>query len=117
MDPKMLMMLPNIQPEEMMNIQELTRDMSETQKQQFLLFYSSRRKEEQSLMILALIGFFGFAGIHRFVTGDTALGVIYLLTFGLCGVGTIIDLVNIKKITAEYNRKQAIEAARMAAVM
>jgi TM2 domain-containing membrane protein YozV len=117
MDPKMLMMLPNVQPEEMMNIQELTRDMSENQKQQFMLFYSNKRKEEQGLMILALIGFFGFAGIHRLTTGDTALGIIYLLTFGLCGVGTIIDLVNIKKITAEYNRKQAIEAARMAAIM
>ena len=117
MDPKMLMMLPNIQPEEMMNIQELTQSMNDNQKQQFMLFYSSKRKEEQSLLIFALIGFFGFAGIHRLVTGDVALGIIYFLTLGLCGVGTIIDLVNIKKITAEYNRKQAIEAARMAAMM
>jgi TM2 domain-containing membrane protein YozV len=117
MDPKQLMMLPGLQPDELVNIQNLTREMSEAQQQQFILIYSSKRRDEQSLMIMTLIGFFGVAGIQRFVTGETALGILYLFTFGFCGIGTIIDLVNIKRLTSEFNQKKAVEAAQMAGMM
>ena len=30
-------------------------------------------------------------------------------TLGLCGIGTIIDLVNIKRIATDYNQKKAVE--------
>jgi TM2 domain-containing membrane protein YozV len=69
------------------------------------------------MLIFTLIGFFGVAGIQRFVTGETVLGILYLLTVGFCGIGTIIDLVNISRITFEYNRKQAIESAGMVRMM
>jgi TM2 domain-containing membrane protein YozV len=117
MDPKQLMMLPGLQPDELVNIQNLTREMSEVQQQQFILIYSAKRRDEQSLMIMTLIGFFGVAGLQRFVTGETALGILYLFTFGFCGIGTIIDLVNIKRLTSEFNQKKAVEAAQMAGMM
>jgi TM2 domain-containing membrane protein YozV len=117
MDQRMLMMLPGLQPDELQTIQDITRDMTEDQQRQFILFYSGKRKEEQSLMIMAIIGFFGVAGIHRLVTGETALGILYLFTVGFCGVGTIIDLVNIKRLTLEFNQKKAIEAAQMVRMM
>jgi TM2 domain-containing membrane protein YozV len=117
MDQKMLMMLPGLQPTELATIQEVTQGMNESQQQQFLLLYSGKRREEQSLTILAIIGFFGVAGIHRIVTGEMMLGIIYLFTVGFCGVGTIIDLVNIKRLTAEFNQKKAIEAAQMVGLM
>ena len=37
--------------------------------------------------------FFGVLGIHKFYEGRMLLGIVYLLTLGLCGVGVVIDLV------------------------
>lgn len=37
--------------------------------------------------------FFGVLGIQKFYEGRVLLGIVYLLTLGLCGVGVIIDLV------------------------
>ncbi len=42
---------------------------------------------------LLLCLFFGVLGIHKFYEGRVLLGIVYLLTLGLCGVGVIIDLV------------------------
>lgn len=112
-----LMMLPGLQPDELLMIQSLTKEMTDVQQQQFFALYQGRRKEQQTLLILTLAGFFGIAGIQRFVVGDIALGILYLLTLGFCGIGTIIDLVNIKNMTSDYNQKQAVEAANMVRMM
>ena len=37
--------------------------------------------------------FFGVLGIHKFYEGRVRLGIVYLLTLGLCGIGVIIDLI------------------------
>lgn len=113
MDQRMLMMLPGIQPDELYTIQDLTKGMTEQQQQQFFMFYQGKRKEQQTLLIMAVVGFFGVAGIHRFIVGDTLLGILYLFTLGFCGVGTIIDIINIRNLTTNYNRNQAVEAAGM----
>lgn len=39
--------------------------------------------------------FFGFFGVHNFYAGKMGMGVLYLLTFGLLGIGWIIDLIRI----------------------
>ena len=114
MDPQqMLMMLPGLQPEEILTIQHLTKDMTEAQQQQFFVIYQGKRKEQQTLTIMTLVGFFGVAGIQRFITGEIVLGILYLFTLGFCGIGTIIDLINIKRITTDFNQKEAIESANM----
>jgi hypothetical protein len=113
MDQKMLMMLPGLQPEEFAVIKSVTADMTEAEQQQFVMFYSGKRKEEQTILIMTLIGFFGVAGIQRFVTGEVVLGILFLVTFGFCGIGTIIDLVNHKSIASSWNQKKAIESAEM----
>jgi TM2 domain-containing membrane protein YozV len=110
-------MLPGLEPGELLIIQNLTKDMSDSQKQQFISLYQGKRKDQQSLMIMTLIGFLGIAGIQRFVVGQTAMGIIYLLTCGFCGIGTIIDLVNIKQITSDFNQQQAFESANMTKMM
>ena len=117
MDQEEYMNLPGIQPDELLVIQAVTKDMNDTQRQQFFAFYKGRRKDQQVLMILALIGFFGFAGIHRFVTGDIAMGIIFFITMGFCGIGTIVDLINIKKITSDFNQKEAVETANLVKMM
>ena len=41
-----------------------------------------------------LISLLGFLGIHKFLEKKYILGVIYLFTLGLFGIGVIIDLIN-----------------------
>jgi len=45
---------------------------------------------------LAIVCFLvGYLGIHQFMLGNTGKGLLYLFTFGLCGIGALIDLINI----------------------
>ena len=37
--------------------------------------------------------FFGVLGIHKFYEGRVLLGLLYIFTVGLFGVGVVIDLV------------------------
>lgn len=114
---QMLASLPEIQIEELQYLQEMIRDMDEQQQQQFYLLYQGRRKQQQHLLLMTLAGFLGVAGIQRFVIGETGMGIVYLLTVGFCGIGTIVDLVNNKKMALEFNQKQAWEAASMAKML
>lgn len=51
------------------------------------------QRDKTTAIILCVIGFIGVAGLHRFYTGKILSGVLYLLTGGWCGIGTIVDLV------------------------
>lgn len=53
------------------------------------------RKSKTTALILCILGFFGIAGIHRMYVGKAGSGVLHLLTYGLCGIGTIVDLIAI----------------------
>ncbi len=44
---------------------------------------------------LALCFFLGVFWAHKFYEGNTGMGIVYLFTFGLCGVGVFIDLISI----------------------
>lgn len=37
--------------------------------------------------------FLGYLGIHKFYEGRILLGIVYLCTAGLFGIGVIIDLI------------------------
>jgi TM2 domain-containing membrane protein YozV len=45
------------------------------------------------LTCLLLCWLAGPFGVHRFYTGHIAIGVIQLLTFGGCGIWSLIDLI------------------------
>ena len=53
------------------------------------------RKSKTVALILCILGIFGLAGIHRMYVGKVGSGVLYFLTYGLCGIGTVIDLISI----------------------
>lgn len=117
MNQQLLQMLAGLQPDELVMIQQLTRDMSEDQQRQFVILYGGKRKNSQTLLVLAAIGFLGIAGLQRFVLGQAGMGILYLLTLGFCGIGTIIDMVNAERMTSDYNQQQAIDTANMVRMM
>ena len=105
--------LPELEGMELGYIQGLMKNMDEDQASLFAQVYRARRKDSQMILILTLLGFFGFAGLHRFILGQIGLGILYIFTLGLCFIGTIVDLVNYKSLAYEYNIKVAHETMNM----
>lgn len=110
---KVITVLPELTGEEMAYIQKLIIDFDDEKAKSFATVYRSRRKDPTLILVLTLLGFLGFAGIQRMVLDQIGLGIVYLLTLGLCFVGTIIDLINYKKMAWEYNRRIADEVHLM----
>lgn len=101
--------LPEIEGEEAQFIYNLTQDLSDQKAELFASVYRARRKDPTLIIVLTLIGFFGIAGIQRIYMGKPLSGILYLLTLGLCFIGTIVDLLNFKGLTFEYNSKVALD--------
>lgn len=99
--------LPELTGEEMLYVQALLKEMDDDRARNFASIYRTRRKDPQMILITALLGLFVVAGIHRFIMGQIAMGLLYLFTVGLCFIGTIVDLVNYRKLAFEYNQKVA----------
>ncbi len=55
--------------------------------------------------LLWCIWLFGFAGIHRFYIGKPVSGLIWFFTWGLFGIGQILDLLFIPGMVEEENLK------------
>lgn len=58
-------------------------------------------KDPTIMLLLSL--FLGSFGVDRFMLGDTGMGILKLLTFGLCGILTIIDWFTIIKKAKQKN--------------
>jgi len=104
-----LKLFPELEGEELQYIDNSIKELDEEQLEIFAVTYRSRRKEPMLFLILALVGMFGFAGIHRFLAGHIGIGLLFFFTAGLCFVGTIVDMINYKTFSFEYNRKQALQ--------
>jgi len=106
-----LLHLPELQGMELNHVQMLIKDLSDKQAQQFAVIYRSRRKDPQMILLTCLVGFLGFAGIHRILINQIGMGILYLFTAGLCFIGTIVDAVNYQSLAFEFNRNIANEVA------
>lgn len=88
--------------------------LNQNQMTTFMAVYNSRRKNPTDILMATLLGFLGLAGVQRFMTGQILLGLIYFLTGGFLGIGTLIDAFNYKSIANDYNRHQAYDCYHIA---
>ena len=65
------------------------------------------KSEKDWLVTLLLCLFLGSLGGHRFYTGKIGTGILQLITFGGCGIWTIVDLIMI--ITGKFTDKDGNE--------
>ena len=103
--------IPEAQGQELVMLQEVTKDYNEEQIKSFVALYRSRRRDPQMILLTTILGFVVVAGIQRFIVGQIGMGLLYLFTFGLCFIGTIIDLINYQDLAFEYNRQMMMETA------
>ena len=62
-------------------------------------------KSSGTAFLLWLTCLFGVCGLHRFYMGRYGTGVLWLLTFGLLGIGQFIDLFLINGMVRKSNRE------------
>ena len=58
-----------------------------------------------------LLTFLGALGLHRFYLGKWGTGILYLLTFGLLGIGIIYDFLTLNSQISERNQMAAAPVA------
>lgn len=105
--------MPELEGEEMLNVQNLLAPMTDDQAATFTAAYRGQRRDPSTVMLLTLLGFIVIAGVQRFYVGQIGMGLLFLFTAGFCLIGTIVDLVNHKKLAYEYNRGKARDIATM----
>ena len=73
----------------------------EADESKFALVSAIEFKDPTTILLVSI--FLGTLGIDRFMLGDTGLGVLKLLTCGVCGVMTIVDWFTVSKKAKEVN--------------
>lgn len=61
--------------------------------------------QTHSTAIGYILWIFGFTGSHRFYYGKQVTGIIWFLTFGLFGIGWLIDLFLIPSMASNASRE------------
>ena len=51
--------------------------------------------KKSRLIDLLLCWFIGFFGAHKFYEGKTGMGILYIFTGGLFGIGVLVDFIMI----------------------
>lgn len=57
------------------------------------LLMNENRSPKSWIATLLLCFFLGGLGVHRFYVGKVGTGIVWLLTCGLLGIGTLIDFI------------------------
>ena len=113
MKPNLINMIPSIEGEELIYLQAATKELNEEQLINFISLYNGKRRKSDQVLLGCVLGFVCVGGIQRFMVGQNGMGILYLLTGGLCFIGTIVDTINHKRLSYEYNQKVARECMAM----
>jgi TM2 domain-containing membrane protein YozV len=84
-------------------------DMTEHQQLLFQTEYNAVKKDRHIALALSVL--FGTLGVDRFYIGNIGMGVLKLLTGGLCGILYVLDWFLIMGRTDDHNRAKAQEIA------
>ena len=106
-------MIPSVETDELIYLQAFTENLTEDKLQMFITMYNTKRRKTELMLLCSLLGFVGVSGVQRFIVGQLAMGLLYFFTGGLCLIGTIVDIINHKALTFEYNQKMAMETMSM----
>lgn len=79
----------------------LKEKLSSIDESRFAVLSTVELKDPTTLLLISI--FLGSFGIDRFMLGDTGMGILKLLTAGLCGILTIIDWFSISNKAKELN--------------
>ena len=60
------------------------------------------QKPKSKWVALLLCFFFGAIGAHKFYEEKTGMGILYLFTLGLLGIGVVIDFIALLFKPSEY---------------
>ncbi len=82
----------------------LKEKLSKIDDSKFSLISTIELKDPSTILLCSI--FLGGLGIDRFMIGDSGMGVLKLLTGGLCGILTLFDWFTIQKKTKERNFNQ-----------
>ena len=85
-------------PEQMPMIRDAVRNMSPDK---LAVLTTVDFKDPTLLLIISIFG--GTLGIDRFMVGDIGLGVLKLLTMGVCGIMSLVDIFLIMGRTRDVN--------------
>ena len=66
--------------------------------------------DTHGLLVGYLLWIFGFLGAHRFYFGRPVSGTVYLFTFGLLGIGWLVDLFLMPSLERQADSSYAVGA-------
>lgn len=99
--------LPELDEPERSFLSQLTATMCEVDVQRFAIAYRTRRKDPQTVLLMAVIGMVSVPGLHRFALGQVGIVFLYLFTYGLMLIGSMADIVQHKELAFRYNKQVA----------
>ena len=73
-------------------------------------------KNKTTAFILTLIGFIGIAGLQYFYLNKPLKAILWLLTLGVFGIGTIIDIFTVSGQVEQYNVNEELKTIRAKAL-
>lgn len=69
-------------------------------------------KSKGTAYLLWLISIFGWLGFHHFYLGKIGKGIIWIITGGVFGIGSLIDLFTLGGQVESYNTKRELDTIR-----
>lgn len=71
-------------------------------------------KSKGTAYLLWLISIFGWLGFHHFYLGKIGKGIIWIITGGVFGIGSLVDLFTLGGAVERYNTNEELKIIRSA---